>query len=127
MKLTNAQWEAVEDFIPEHERNLKKKGRPWVSPRKILDGILWIVKTGARWCDLPENYPSYQICHRRFQKWVHAGIFEKIISLFLSPLACRVLHDMRVSSLIKQLGPALQLTFLRELWVTKHTILIHLT
>ena len=48
MKLTNAQWEAVEDFIPEHERNLKNKGRPWVSPRKILDGIFWIVKTGAR-------------------------------------------------------------------------------
>ena len=178
MRLTNAQWDVVEDFIPEHERNLKNKGRPWVSPRKILDGILWIVKTGARWCDLPKNYPSYQTCHRRFQKWVHAGVFEKIIkslvqdlekrgkinltetyidatyvdaqkgglksakpnaamgprswqsqtiSLFLSPLAYRVLHDMRVHSLIKQLGPALQLTFLRELWVTKHTILIHLT
>ena len=178
MKLTNAQWDAVEEFIPKDEQNLKKKGRPWTSPRKILDGILWIVKTGARWCDLPKTYPSYQTCHRRFQKWVRNGVFQNIIkalvqdlekrgkirlaetyidatyvdaqkgglksakpsvamgprswqsqtiNLFLSPLAYRVLHDMRVNSLTKQLGHALQLTFLRELWVTKHTILTHLT
>lgn len=37
------------------------------------------VKTGARWQDLPKGYPLYQTCHRRFQQWVEAGVFDQII------------------------------------------------
>ncbi len=46
---------------------------------KILDGILWILRTGAPWHDLPDRYPSYQTCHRRFQEWRKAGVFEAVL------------------------------------------------
>ncbi|WP_457596916.1 transposase, partial [Hydrogenimonas sp.] len=38
---------------------------------------MWILKTGAQWSELPDRHPPYQTCHRRFQKWVQMGIFEK--------------------------------------------------
>jgi len=38
-------------------------------PLAVLNGILWVLRTGAPWHDLPERYPSYQTCHRRFQQW----------------------------------------------------------
>ena len=39
----------------------------------MLDGVLWVTRTGAPWHDLPERYPPYQTCHRRFQRWVREG------------------------------------------------------
>ena len=45
----------------------------------MLDGVLWILKTGARWQDLPKTYPPYQTCHRRFQQWVRAGVMDRIL------------------------------------------------
>ncbi|RRD66711.1 transposase, partial [Desulfovibrio sp. OH1186_COT-070] len=45
------------------------QGRPVLNePRAILNGILWILRTGAPWKDLPERYPPYQTCHRWFQR-----------------------------------------------------------
>ena len=45
----------------------------------MLNGILWILRTGAQWADLPARYPPYQTCHRRFQRWVHEGAFERVL------------------------------------------------
>ena len=47
--------------------------------RAILNGILWVIRNDAQWKDMPDRYPSYQICYRRFQEWVKAGAFEKIL------------------------------------------------
>ncbi|MGE5444032.1 MAG: transposase, partial [Ignavibacteriales bacterium] len=44
------------------------RGRPWRDNREVLNGILWILRSGARWKDLPERFPPYQTCHRRFQQ-----------------------------------------------------------
>lgn len=44
--------------------------------RAILNGILWVMRTGAPWHDMPNRYPPYQTCHRRFQEWVQTGTFE---------------------------------------------------
>lgn len=44
-----------------------------------MDGILWVLRTGAPWHDLPARYPPYQTCHRRFQQWCEAGAFEKVV------------------------------------------------
>ncbi len=68
MNLTDEQWALVEPHIPIKKRP-DGKGRPSTPPRPVLDGILWILRTGARWQDLPDRYPSYQTCHRHFQKW----------------------------------------------------------
>ncbi len=82
MKLTDEQWLAVEPFIPAKERRApgRKGGRPWRSAREVLDGILWVLRTGAPWADLPGRYPSYQTCHRRFQRWIKTGVFPKLLA-----------------------------------------------
>lgn len=79
MKLTEKQWRFLEHLIPKPRIRKDGKGRPWINNRDILEGILWILKTGARWCDLPKNYPSYQTCHRRFHQWCMAGVMRNII------------------------------------------------
>ena len=73
MDLTDEQWEVLEPLLPEPPRRADGKGRPWREPRDVLNGILWVLRTGAPWRDLPERYPTYQTCHRRFQQWARDG------------------------------------------------------
>lgn len=79
MKLTEEQWVFIKPMLPKERVRKDKKGRPWKDPRNVLEGILWILKTGARWKDLPDRYPPYQTCHRRYQSWVKIGVFKKIL------------------------------------------------
>jgi transposase len=51
-----------------------------------MNGVLWILRTGASWYDMPDRYPPYQTCHRRFQQWVRTGIFEKILQALATDL-----------------------------------------
>jgi transposase len=95
MRLTDKQWEKIKDFIPDGVRRSDGKGRPWKDKREVLEGILWIVKTGARWRDLPNEYPPYQTCHRRFQQWLESGVFERIIEALVRDLQERGGIDMR--------------------------------
>jgi len=44
-----------------------------------LDGVLWILRTGAPWKDLPRRYGAYQTCHRRFQQWQRSGVLDSIL------------------------------------------------
>src|SRR5690348_17392743 len=75
MRLTDGQWEALEPYIPDPPRRADGRGRPWRDKRAVLEGILWVLRSGARWKHLPKEYPPYQTCHRRFQQWVAAGVF----------------------------------------------------
>jgi transposase len=80
MDLTDEQWAILEPLIPEEERQVsRKRGRPWRDAREVLNGILWILRTGAPCQDLPERYPPYQTCHRRFQRWVREGLMEAML------------------------------------------------
>jgi transposase len=79
MDLKDEQWEVVKGLLPKPTRRADGRGRPRVQDREILNGILWIMRTGAAWHDLPERYPPYQTCHRRFQEWVRAGVFEQVL------------------------------------------------
>ena len=80
MDRTDEQWAVVEPLLPEEERTpLRKRGRPWKDPRQVRNAVLWILRTGAPWKDLPERYPPYQTCHRRFQRWVRKGVMETIL------------------------------------------------
>ena len=75
MKVTNEQWFLISKHIPKRPGG----GRPPRDDRRIFEGILWILKTGARWQDLPKEYPPYQTCHRRFQEWRKAGVMKAIL------------------------------------------------
>ena len=79
MDLTNAQWKLIEPLIPKPKRGPNGSGRPPRAARDVLSGVLWILRTGAPWADLPSRYPPYQTCHRRFQQWVEAGVFVRIL------------------------------------------------
>src|SRR4051812_24792730 len=78
MDLSNSQWDQVKGSIPKHRHRRDGKGRPWCDDRAVLNGILWVLRTGAPWKDLPPRYPSRATCHRRFQKWARDGTFKKI-------------------------------------------------
>ena len=82
MDLTEAQWKLVEPYIPRRELRppSKQGGRPWRSARDVLNGVLWVLRTGAPWADLPRRYPPYQTCHRRFQRWVADRTLPKILA-----------------------------------------------
>lgn len=91
MKLTDAQWLVVESCLPEKERESSpaKTGRPFRSARDVLNGVLWVMRTGAPWADMPGRYPPYQTCHRRFQGWVKSGVMPKLLALLRHDLETR--------------------------------------
>ena len=68
MDLADAQWEILQPVFVESRRP-DGRGRPWRDAREVLNGVLWILRTGAQWHDLPDRYPPYQTCHRRFQQF----------------------------------------------------------
>jgi transposase len=78
MELTNEQWSRIEPLIKSSTPLKDPRGRKPRDPREVLNGILWILRTGAPWQDLPPRYPPYQTCHRRFQQWVRQGVFRSI-------------------------------------------------
>jgi transposase len=55
----------------------------------VLNGVLWILGTGAQWRELPSKYPPHQTCHRRFQQWVRDGKLQKILRLLATELHAR--------------------------------------
>ena len=79
MDLTDEQWAVLEPLIPEPLRRADGRGRPWKPARDVLNGILWILRTGAPWKDMPDRYPPYQTCHRRFQQWDREGVMDRIL------------------------------------------------
>jgi transposase len=86
MELTDEQWAVLDPLIGAMPRRADGRGRPWRSSRDVLNGILWILRTGAQWADLPERYPPYQTCHRRYQRWVQEGRFERILEALATDL-----------------------------------------
>jgi transposase len=73
--LTDAQWQRIARLLP------GKKGDPGRSGddnRRSLEGILWIVRTGAPWRDLPDVFGNWFTVWKRFRRWALKGVFEKV-------------------------------------------------
>ena len=83
--LSEAQWQKVAPLLPKLLQS-RRGGRPWVENRRVLEGILWILRSGARWQDLPEQYPHPSTCWRRLRAWEEQGLWLKIWRAFLSEL-----------------------------------------
>lgn len=62
-ELTDEQWKLIKPLLPERGR----MGRPRADDRKTINGILWVLRTGARWADMPRNYGAPSTCHLRLQ------------------------------------------------------------
>jgi transposase len=89
MDLTDAQWAILAPLLPTPRLRRDRRGRPWRDPRDVLNGILWILRTGAPWKDLPARYPSYQTCHRRFQTWIDRGTWRRVLKALAADLHAR--------------------------------------
>jgi transposase len=88
-ELQDAQWAIIQPVLPKHTPRPDGKGRPRRSDRSVLNGILWLLRTGARWCDIPDRFPPYQTCHRRFQEWVQSGVIRYVLETLAHDLETR--------------------------------------
>lgn len=78
--LTDEQWAVIEPLLPKTPEREDGKGRPRIhDDRSVLNGVLWILRTGATWADLPNMYPSSSTCYRRFSYWVKQGTMRNIL------------------------------------------------
>jgi len=76
-KISDELWNMICNLLPDKKPN-NTIGRPVVPFRKVMDGILYVLRTGCQWKMLPKEYGSGSTCHRRFQQWVQLDIFKKI-------------------------------------------------
>ena len=104
--LSDDQWKVLDPLIPTPKRRNDGRGRPWKSRRSVLNGILWMLRTGAPWADLPEAYPSFQTCHRRFQQWVRSGVMKEILEALASHLKLRGAIEVREAFIDASFAPA---------------------
>ena len=88
--LTESQWAKIAPLLPQRKAS-KRGGRPRASDRACLEGILWMLKTGARWEDLPRDrgWPSYSTCRRRLLEWDEQGVWVSLWRSYLGELDSR--------------------------------------
>ena len=87
-ELSDAQWQLIEPLL-RPKRRAGGSGRPWQDTQAVLNGILWVLGTGAQWRELPDKYPPYETCHRRFQQWVWDDKLERILRVLAEKLHTR--------------------------------------
>jgi transposase len=106
--VTDEQWNFIGPFLPKLPRRKDGRGRPWRENRAVFNGILWILRTGAPWADLPDRYPSYQTCHRRFQQWVRSGVLRSILEVLAQALLDEGYLDLQEAFIDGSFAPAKQ-------------------
>lgn len=74
-ELNDKQWKRLEPLLPAQK---PKTGRPNNDHRTVINGILWVLRTGAPWRDLPERYGKWTTVSSRFYRWRKAGVWDKI-------------------------------------------------
>jgi transposase len=75
-ELTDKAWAVIEPLLPEPGR---RSGR-WRDHRQVINGILWKLRTGAPWRDLPERYGPWKTCHERLRRWTADGTWDRILA-----------------------------------------------
>ena len=74
-ELSDDEWTAIKPMLPN-----KPRGVPRVNDRRVLNGIFWVLRSGAPWRDLPNNFGPYTTCYNRFVRWRRAGVWARIMS-----------------------------------------------
>jgi transposase len=73
-ELTDHEWAAIRPMLPN-----KSRGVPRVNDRRVLNGIFWVLRSGAPWRDLPQSCGPYTTCYNRFVRWRRAGVWSRIM------------------------------------------------
>lgn len=77
-ELTDQQWQRLQPLLPPPSPR-HRGGRPRRDPRTIINGILWVVRTGAPWRDLPERYGPWSTVYGQFYRWQQQGLWNQIL------------------------------------------------
>ena len=72
--LSETEWRIIQPILPS-----KPRGVPRVDDRRVLNGIFWVLRSGAPWRDMPEHYGPYTTCYNRFVRWRRAGVWDRIM------------------------------------------------
>ncbi len=79
-ELSDRQWERVKDLLPGKVGDPGRSGR---DNRQFVNGVLWVLRSGAHWHDLPERYGKWKTVHTRFSRWAKAGVWERMFEALL--------------------------------------------
>jgi len=74
-QLTDEAWVRIRELMPPADR----PGGRWNDHRVVLDGIFWVLNSGASWRDMPERYGPWQSVYHRFRRWIREGLFDRIL------------------------------------------------
>ncbi len=95
-ELTEEQYEKIEGMLP---GKASDPGRTAADNHRFVNGVLWVLRSGAHWHDLPERYGNWKSLHKRFSRWAQKGVWEKVFEhLLKDPKNDYVMID---SSLVK--------------------------
>ena len=89
--LSEAEWRLLKDLLPA-ERG--RKSRPAFDNRPIVNGILWRIRTGAPWRDVPEKYGKWMTVYQRFRRWSEAGVWETVATTLAQAMADNSHHSV---------------------------------
>jgi len=73
--LSNRQWKLIENLLPKNGN----RGNQWKDHRSVINGMLWILRSGSPWRDLPENFGPWKTVYERFRHWTQSGLWEKVL------------------------------------------------
>jgi len=76
-ELNLAQWERIAPLLPGKAGD---PGRTAADNRLFVNGVLWILRSGAHWCDLPERYGNWKTAHKRFSRWSRSGVWDRVFA-----------------------------------------------
>lgn len=106
LKLPDAHWERIRHHFPEEHCPDDRRGRKPTPARQILEGVLWILNTGAQWQMLPQCYPNYKTVHRRFQQWCRSEVLRHILVELANTLREETTLDLRDCFIDASFAPA---------------------
>src|SRR5918997_1876435 len=75
--LTDKEWRRLEPLLP--PQKTQEPGEQYRDHRQVINGILWVLRTGAPWRDLPERYGPWGTCYSRFRRWTNQGIWKSVL------------------------------------------------
>ena len=79
-ELTDAQWQQIETLLPGKAGD---PGRTAADNRLFVDGVLWVLRSGAHWHDLPERYGKWKTVHTRFARWAKSGVWVRVFEALI--------------------------------------------
>ena len=95
-ELADDEWSLIAPLLPPDRG---RPGRPSHDNRRVLEGIFWVVRSGARWVDVPECFGRWNSVYRRYRRWAEAGVFEALLAALAGALASERLRMLPFSML----------------------------